>query len=838
MPEAFKRVRKPDSASMSMSLEEHIADTSSNPHSQYVRKTDLVNVQSGITTVESREGLEAYSQIQTTHAVPNAYVGYLISTALSAVEDKMSRHEERINQSIIVAPTDEQLSMLPHRDTDGYSLYAARLHHHTLGEIGEGGAAAAIHEHEEYSLVGHTHNYANVTHFHPEYVDRLDLSSVGIYPEAVNVAKNIQTDIEIEDPESGDGNTPVEQPEYFDCDDFLSQGNFYLKPTGEDSVKHGPLGEEYGLLKVYTTSSDDGNDIDIMQFFYGGEISWKRTGKSVTTTEEVTEEIVDPDTGETTTITNEVPVTTKTFTDWMPVVETSPIGSLMFSNNVNIPQGYLEANGAAVSSVAYPALWRYVSNYATLVLSTDPNYMSGYLHGCYALVMDSDETVASKELTAEDVDNVWVIDTNGYLHKLTENNSATYVGQVFSYIPAERMNRQDLMFRLPKLGGNFLRMWTASQDTDLGRIMGTHQESAAPNITGDPGRIVYVNNTDGSVSKSLYLADGKGVGGVAAYVGGLYHASMQFNASKSSSVYKSTVSEVRPDNIAMRVFIKAYNGSLLKTDVGETTIRDIIAGLVSQYAYATANTAGLVKLATIGQIEGGTTPDTAVTPLLLQEATKNYISEIEQNGMVHEVHNHRVVLADTADRYGNKAVSLQDQSVTDVEQNGETISVITPNAIKCTAIVDIATAENTYKDFVIPVHIAEELYNDSIGGYDIDSATIDIVLKCTNASNALGYPVGSVIPQPLCSYKPNNESEYMTHPTATVFVDTADKYENTEQPKLKVRLYWPLMWYLKRFTPAIDDGSKTFPFTAVPDPTDDMIESECAYWTVILNLHI
>ena len=42
MANAFKRKRKPDSPSMSMSLEEHIAATERDPHPQYAKISDLV----------------------------------------------------------------------------------------------------------------------------------------------------------------------------------------------------------------------------------------------------------------------------------------------------------------------------------------------------------------------------------------------------------------------------------------------------------------------------------------------------------------------------------------------------------------------------------------------------------------------------------------------------------------------------------------------------------------------------------------------------------------------------------------------------------------------------
>ena len=66
MAQAFKRKRKPDSPSMSMSLEEHIAATERDPHPQYAKISDLDVISSGISFVTSRSDLENYASTQNT----------------------------------------------------------------------------------------------------------------------------------------------------------------------------------------------------------------------------------------------------------------------------------------------------------------------------------------------------------------------------------------------------------------------------------------------------------------------------------------------------------------------------------------------------------------------------------------------------------------------------------------------------------------------------------------------------------------------------------------------------------------------------------------------------
>lgn len=798
MANAFKRKRKPDSPSMSMSLEEHIAATERDPHPQYAKISDLDVISSGISFVTTIADLGNYASTQNTHVVPNAYLANIFYSEISANTTRMTSHTAPITQESVLNST----GVLPHTDNDGLSLYAARTHTHTLSDLG---AAAWNHNHDElYSPLGHTHNYANAVHYHSEYVTYAELDSVGIYSNSVNVAGSID--------ESAGSQEGQDDMSYFDCNDFTIQGNYYLKPTGTYEIENGPNGEMNGLLTVYVSSSEDGTTSDIVQFFYG-EISWKRSISVVT----VENTIVDDETGEEITSSERQ----YTFGQWMPLVETLPIGSLMFSTHEEVPQGYLEANGAEVAVSSYPALWAYAKSQSALTLSTNANYIAGKLDGCYAIAGIT-STTSAHTITAAEVGQVYIYEDSGILKKLTTSNQDQYVGGSYGTVPVATVEAAT-SFRLPKLGGQFLRMWTTGQDLDSGRTLGSTQDPALPNVYGNFSALGYSGNSSYG-SGVFYKTSQQTNTGVSTNGSNSGQVSFEFDASKNGTdlVYQQDehFHEVIPGNTSVRAFIKAYNGSLLKQDVSESTLRSIISGLVSQYGYATTTTAGLIKLSTSSLVAGGSNSDTAVTPALLEEATHDYVAEIEVNGQTFTSVQHKVTLPDMAPAYGNTTVSITDDTT-----------------IKCTAMLDISEPSNIYKDFVVPYNLAESVYAN--GSYNLNTVTLGVTLKCTHASNSMGYPVGAVIPTPLCSYKSDSEAEYMASPMAIMFVDSNTNYTGTNMKQLKVRLYWPLMWYFKKFTPAAGDGSRSFPFIdSATNPTVEQITTECGYWTVVLNIHM
>lgn len=807
MAQAFKRKRKPDSPSMSMSLEEHIAATERDPHPQYAKISDLDVISSGISFVTSRSDLENYASTQNTHVVPNAYLANILNEEIIANNSRMTIHLNPLTQQNVLN-NGEDGSVLPHVDDNGLSLYAARTHTHTLGELN---AAAWNHDHDNvYSQLGHTHPYADAVHSHSEYVTYFELDSTGMYPNTVNVAANIDTSV---DETPSDGEEPIVRESHYDCNNFTSQGNYYLKPTGTDVIENGPGGETNGLLTVYVSTVEDSSYSDIIQFFYG-EISWKRNIRIEIIS--VTE--IDPETNEEI-VTSE---TRSTFGDWLPLVETLPIGSLMFLNQDGpSPAGYIEANGAQVGSSAYPVLWKFARQRGMCILASNGEYQAGRRNGYYALIYNG--TLSSKVIDESDIGCI-VIDTNDFVRELTEANKASFIGRTLRYISAE--NSTDVNFRIPNLGDNYyLQMVTNGDSAGIG--FGVSTAAGLPTIPQHQH-----NLNDFAITNIWTAAAGIPVGmaggsTVVTGVTGQEFAEYTGNANNVSGGVYGGSSTVTPKNVSVRVFIKAYNGAIIKSDVAESDIRGIISDLLTQFGYATTTSNGLVRLATAAQVVAGVNTESVITPALLKQATDGYISSIKDyDGQSIPVVNHSVTLPDFAYRKGNSAESLGDVSVS------------------CTAIVDIDDPNNIFRDFDIPYETAYAAYLESVQEQRsmLDWVVADVTLKCVSASNAMGYPVGAVIPKPLCSYKSDSEAEYISHPTVILYIDANETYtENNTFNKVKARLYWPLMWYFKKFTPSAGDGSRSFPFVATSpgtDPTIAQIETECAFWNVLINIHM
>lgn len=110
-------------------------------------------------------------------------------------------------------------------------------------------------------------------------------------------------------------------------------------------------------------------------------------------------------------------------------------------------------------------------------------------------------------------------------------------------------------FKLPDLRGVFLRGHDAGRGVDSGRKLGTVQQSGAPNITGHIyGAYHGYGQWQLSGAFCNPVREGwatRGGGG-----GDPANISFDFDASKSSGVYQSGISEVRPVNIAINYIIK------------------------------------------------------------------------------------------------------------------------------------------------------------------------------------------------------------------------------------------------------------------------------------------
>ena len=836
----FKRKRRPDSVSASMSLDQHIA--LDNPHEQYMLKSAFaedildINISTLLQVVENRTQLETHAgasgylvdayvinlinQDVVTHTSKIALAENDITTLYTAV----SQHKRAFTQGQALSTTTDITT--DHVDTEGKNLYAARTHTHTAAEIG---ASPSTHNHDGI--------YADYDHSHDEYTTRSELAEVGIYPSATSS-------------ESRDLNNAV----------YETQGCYYFSQSS-NPILNAPDDMDSGMLQVYM-SGDPAGPANIVQVVYTQDIGWKR---EITISSEGV----------------------RTYTEWKPLAETAPIGSLMFMQTHIVPKGYVEANGAEMSIASNPALWKYAIENGVVV--SHGTWLNGY-QGCYCF--SEDVTISSKAISANDVeDGIYVskLDTMGaptsYFVELTDGNYQLYNGKTVNYVPKILVEK----FRIPRLGDNFIKMWTS----DLSSYMGLSQEAGLPNITGVVSATsaastaeVFGETHDSDVltegALGVLIGDQMNVADGTSYSEPMVRG-ITFDASKSNPIYGKS-NTVTPQNISVRVFIKAYNGSLLKESPTEASIRTIVEDALSHLSYATISTNGLVRLASDQILNEQATDDptypSVITATQFIEKNKKNVQTIVIDDDVYSSQNGVVSLPNFAGADGNRVTLF---TLEDTEH------------VSCLA----ADSSELFRDFIIPENIVRKSSN-------IDYANITVALKSIveRANNNLGYPIDSIVANPMCSNKSANNSEYMSAPSIVVFTDeityaqaatgtvsslTPLKYVKTtdsvfqeginyytlsgsvytlasvvvgdEIPegsdyyvvsgsgtsdilRVVVRLYWPLAWYVKKFAPT-SDGAKTYPLTTT-ELTSTMnnnsivaaLADGCSQWSILINVKL
>ena len=883
----FKTKRRPDAVSASMNLDQHIANTTADPHPQYLLKSDIsdefhIDISSLLQFVSNRDipagdehtAVDAYviqlidadvlknkqdiisvsanvatlntivTGINTTvtnlvttvdeieitidglrsdlttlsnkhdtlssnfydlQSIFNSFttnVGSFTNFGSGTLVDRFLTHTQAYPQSVAL---DEDSVASPHVDTDGLSLFAARTHTHTPAELH---VSPDDHDHDnEYSDIGHNHD--------TRYPTRTELTDTGIYPNAVKVTVLGES---VDDPE-----TP-EIEEYdnsVDCNDYLTQGSYYFEEAGILLV-NGPHGVLGGLLNVFST--EQGNyPVRTTQILYSEDASWKRHG----VTEQVTSTTTDEETGE------EVTTTTveTTFTDWLPLNETAPIVSWMFNNQAtNVPRGYLEANGAEVSNTSYPLLWKFIIDNGALVTNTNWQTNMG---GSYGLSAEHDNLIGRKILTSADINQVYVEDQYKHFVLLTEYNISLFESKNVTYIDRVILETIDsenpIRFHLPNVGGNFLKMWTAGS---VDGSVGSFEEAGLPNIVGTAWRdgsgfgrstesqyTTYQLKTTGAFYDTMTGIPA--LNGIMAGVNGAHGAALGIDASRSSEVYGNS-DTVTPKNNAVRVFIKAYNGSLVPPDTTQSAIEAIIRDLIGVYEYATYATPGIVRLAT-NDIANGVTADniqpSVVTAAQLIAKDSTNVKSVEIGNTEYIPSGNKLVLPGFAPMEGNRVVIL---------------SMGTDEHITCTAISD-----EKFHDFVVSEEVALNIE-------DISYVSTSVLLKCIDeaGANNLGYPNSATIVDPMCASKSVSQYEYLSKPQIVVFEDSttyADNGGTSTRNRIVVRMYWPLMWYMRKFEPVEGKESAIYPLTSISGTEAELltaIEAECAYWTVQVKLSL
>lgn len=110
-------------------------------------------------------------------------------------------------------------------------------------------------------------------------------------------------------------------------------------------------------------------------------------------------------------------------------------------------------------------------------------------------------------------------------------------------------------FALPDFRGVFPRGYDNGRGIDSGRKWGTAQDSAAPNIKGTIKKAYFgygeweLGGAFGNAVREGWATRGGGGGDP-------QNVSFDFDASRSSSVYKAGVNEIRPKNLAINFIIK------------------------------------------------------------------------------------------------------------------------------------------------------------------------------------------------------------------------------------------------------------------------------------------
>ena len=174
-----------------------------------------------------------------------------------------------------------------------------------------------------------------------------------------------------------------------------------------------------------------------------------------------------------------------------------PIGGLLWFSSTTAPDGFLAPSGELLSRSAYPELWAHAQNSGMLV--TDAEWLAA----------------------------------DGPIGRYSSGNGST-------------------TFRLPMLGGHFLRTWAAGQTVDAGRLAGRRQSDAIRDIIGSLGWSLSLSGASQSGDTSaLYWSSSTPTISMATVSGSsLTHPA--FRAGR----YVPVATENRPVNIAWPCFIR------------------------------------------------------------------------------------------------------------------------------------------------------------------------------------------------------------------------------------------------------------------------------------------
>lgn len=144
----------------------------------------------------------------------------------------------------------------------------------------------------------------------------------------------------------------------------------------------------------------------------------------------------------------------------------------------------------------------------------------------------------------------------GYLLCQGQSVSKTTYAALFAVIGYTYGGEGD-SFNVPDFRGMFPRGFDAGRGVDAGRVLGSSQQSGAPNIKGVGPRLsseIWNGlGTSGAIYSDNTTTDSRGENGDGGWSGS---RGWNLDASRVSSVYQNGLNEVRPANIAVNFIIK------------------------------------------------------------------------------------------------------------------------------------------------------------------------------------------------------------------------------------------------------------------------------------------
>lgn len=242
----FISTRTPGSRTSTYGLADHLADP--DPHHQYLFRSEFTEsgeLTDGKLELHNRDlnahdgylakvsDLTRYVQINNfaTELANHLYHDYTDPEGSGKAASIKAVHDAHVSLNTVISTHRTgyaQGSSTDHKDNTNQELYAHRVHSHDINKLE--GTADFIKELESmFSPIGHDHDnrYALITHYHPDYLTRSNLESVGIYPNTtIGIAGTNTETGEITDP--------------FDFNDETQQGNVSISPTVMSSALNKP----------------------------------------------------------------------------------------------------------------------------------------------------------------------------------------------------------------------------------------------------------------------------------------------------------------------------------------------------------------------------------------------------------------------------------------------------------------------------------------------------------------------------------------------------------------------------------------------------------------------